>query len=251
MVISTIQVPANGPVIIAEDDLSIRKCIVQYLTFVGYDVTGVGSALELYKHIAINSYQVAILDIGLPDQSGIALCEYLRNNTDMRIIMLTGRSTIEDKLAGYNSGADIYLVKPVDFRELSASISNLLKRRDVVMQTPLQPTGGSEAKFVSEKNKRLWKLDRAEWSLYNPDGKMIKLTSKEFEFMNCFISNSHKNITRKEIMSILDYEHNEYGKRALESLVHRLRHKIDINGTSPIKTVFGVGFNFAEELLIE
>ncbi|TLU81645.1 MAG: response regulator transcription factor [Chlorobium sp.] len=251
MVINNIQASAKGMVIIAEDDLSIRKCLVKYLTVVGYDVTGVGSALEIYQHIAVNSYQVAILDIGLPDQSGIALCEYLRNNTDMRIIMLTGRSTIEEKLAGYNSGADIYLVKPVDFRELSASISNLLRRRDIALQTPQQQQGESEDKLLSAKNKRLWKLDRAEWSLYNPDGKMIKLTSKEFEFMNCFISNSHKNITRKEIMSILDYEHNEYGKRALESLVHRLRQKIDINGTSPIKTVFGVGFNFAEELLIE
>ena len=251
MVISNPQAPLTGRVIIAEDDLPIRNCIVKYLTFIGYEVTGVGSALEFYQNLAIYSYQVAILDIGLPDQSGIALCEYLRNNTDLRIIMLTGHATIEDKLAGYNSGADIYLVKPVDFRELSASISNLLRRCDIVLQTSQQQLRASEAKFVSVKNKKLWLLDCAEWSLYNPDGKMIKLTSKEFEFMNCFISNSHKNINRKEIMSILDYEYNEYGKRALESLVHRLRQKIDLNGSSPIKTVFGVGFSFAEELFVK
>jgi DNA-binding response OmpR family regulator len=251
MVISNPQAPLTGRVIIAEDDLPIRNCIVKYLTFIGYEVTGVGSALEFYQNLAMYSYQVAILDIGLPDQSGIALCEYLRNNTDLRIIMLTGHATIEDKLAGYNSGADIYLVKPVDFRELSASISNLLRRCDIVLQTSQQQLRASEAKFVSVKNKKLWLLDCAEWSLYNPDGKMIKLTSKEFEFMNCFISNSHKNINRKEIMSILDYEYNEYGKRALESLVHRLRQKIDLNGSSPIKTVFGVGFSFAEELFVK
>jgi len=237
-------------VIIAEDDMAIRKGLVKYLTLVGYDVTGVGSALEFYQQIAVHPFQIAILDIGLPDQSGIALCEYIRNNTDMRIVMLTGCSTMEDKLAAYSSGADIYLIKPVDFRELSASINNLLKRNDSPRQTPHQQLRANEAEPTSEENKKSWELVREEWSLYDPNGKMITLTSKEFEFMNCFVSNSHNTIQRKDILSILAYEHNEYGKRALESLVYRLRSKIEIDGTSPIKTVFGVGFNFTEELII-
>ena len=248
---STLQTPAIGRIIIAEDDMAMRKCLVKYLTDVGYDVTGTGSALEFYQQIAARPYQIAILDIGLPDQSGIALCEYIRNNTEMRIVMLTARSTVEDKLSAYSSGSDIYLVKPVDFRELSASINNLLKRNDIVLQTPHQQLPVNEAEQTSAEKKTSWKLVREEWSLYNPYGNLIKLTSKEFEFMDCFVSNSHKTIPRKEILCILDYEHNEYGKRALESLVHRLRLKIDIDGTSPIKTVFGVGFNFTEELVID
>lgn len=251
MVTSNLQTPAIGRVIITEDDLAIRQSLIKYLKLVGYDVTGVGSALEFYQQIAVHPYQIAILDIGLPDQSGIALCEYIRNNTDMRIVMLTGCSTMEDKLAAYSSGADIYLIKPVDFRELSASINNLLKRNDIALQTPHLQLRANEAEPTSAEKKKSWQLVREEWSLYDPYGKMITLTSKEFEFMNCFVANSHNTIPRKEILSILNYEYNEYGKRALESLVYRLRSKIDLNGTSPIKTVFGVGFNFTEELIIE
>ena len=249
MFTNNLQKPSICRVIIAEDDTAMRQCLVKYLTDVGYEVTSAGSALEFYQQIAERPYQIAILDIGLPDQSGIELCEYIKNNTDMRIVMLTARSTVEDKLAAYGSGADIYLVKPVDFRELSASINNLLKRNDIVLQLPVQQQLLNEADLTLTEKKKPWKLVREEWFLMNPDSKMIKLTSKEFEFMNCFVANSHKTIPRKEILSILDYE--EYGKRALESLVHRLRLKIDINGTSPIKTVFGVGFNFTEELVID
>ncbi len=169
----------------------------------------------------------------------------------MRIVMLTGRTAMDDKLAAYESGADIYLVKPVDFRELAASVNNLLKRNNIVLQLPNQQPRTNDAELTSSEKKKLWRLVREDWHLCTPDGKRIKLTSKEFEFMSCFAANSHNTIPRKEILSILEYEHNEYGKRALESLVHRLRLKTEINGACPIKTVFGVGFSFTEELVID
>ncbi len=91
-----------------EDDADFRESLIKYLKLHGYDVTGVGSAMEFYQHIATGQYAFAIVEIVLPDQNGLVLTEYLKNNTDMRIIILTARANIEDKLAGYYSGADIY-----------------------------------------------------------------------------------------------------------------------------------------------
>ena len=115
-------------VIVVEDDNDFRESMVEFLELNGLDVTGVESALEFYQSISRQSYDVVILDIGLPDQNGLVLAEYVRNNTDMRIIMLTAQSSLESKISAYQAGADIYLVKPVDFSELSASIYSILGR---------------------------------------------------------------------------------------------------------------------------
>ena len=117
-------------IIIVEDDRDLLENMVKYLTLCGYEVTGAASAREFYYHLSRQTYLLAVLDIGLPDQSGLVLAEYVRNNTNMWIIMLTARSTLDDKLAGLKSGADFYLVKPIDCSELAATITNLFARLD-------------------------------------------------------------------------------------------------------------------------
>ena len=158
--------PANSikRIIIVEDDSDLLENMVKYLTLAGYEVTGAASAREFYYHLSQQTYLLAVLDIGLPDQSGLVLAEYVRNNTSMWIIILTARSTLEDKLAGLKCGADFYLVKPIDCSELAATIANLFVR---INETPAIP----EQELLRETDTfAQWKLERNNWILITPKG---------------------------------------------------------------------------------
>lgn len=229
-------------VIIVEDDIYLRKSVIEYLTIEGYDVTGACSAREFYYHIFAQTFAVVILDIGLPDQNGLVLAEYARKNSDMRIIMFTARCTIEDKLAGHEAGADIYLVKPVDFRELSASITTLLGRLEKAQYEPTQ--------LIAEQSS--WRLIRNKWLLLTPQKATIKLTAKELEFMILLVSNTNATAARLDLLNNLGYHNNESGNRSLESLIKRLRHKFTLlNIESPIQTTHGIGYSFVEDITVE
>jgi DNA-binding response OmpR family regulator len=217
--------------------------MVEYLLLTGHAVTSVGTALEFYREIALQQYALAILDLSLPDQDGLVLSQYLRNNTDMRIILLTARSTIEDKLIGYNAGADIYLVKPVDFRELSASIDSLLRR--------LQHEELDTQHESIQTTTTCWTLICNKWTLQTPQGNSFKLTAKEFDFIQLLVSDNKKVATRLALLKSLGYLNNEFGNRSLESLVNRLRRKLNTTiSDSPIQTSHGVGYCFSADIVI-
>ncbi|MBV5303707.1 MAG: response regulator transcription factor [Chlorobium sp.] len=228
--------------IIVEDDPLLRQDMIEYLTLAGYDVTGVGSAADFYHEVRTHHYVLAILDVGLPDQSGLVLAEYLRKNSSLRIIMLTALSSSDDKFAGYRSGVDIYMTKPVDCRELAASIGNLIERITAALPPPAAAAAASS-----------WKLLRSTWELQTPAGDTISLTAKEFEFITCLVApNQQTTVQRQDALKALGYQLNEYGNRSLEALVHRLRQKVEaLNCPFPVKTSRGIGYSFTADLVIE
>ncbi len=235
-------------IIIAEDDRDLLDNMVKYLTLAGYEVTGVSSAREFYYHLSRQTYLLAILDIGLPDQSGMILAEYTRKNTNMWIIMLTAHSTLDDKLAGFKSGADYYLVKPVDCCELEATIANLFARLDGAPSPDKQP--GRDENVPAQKLVQ-WQLKRNGWILITPEGETITLTSKEFEFIATISLRCNTIVARRDILKILDYPLTGHASHALESMIHRLRKKIEAVGSEfPVKTSHGVGYSLAADLII-
>ena len=233
---------SKGRVVIVEDSLDLKESIVKYLRNKGIEAVGVGSAMEFYHEVATGRYSLAIVDLALPDQDGIVLSQYLRSNTSMRIIILTSRSSAEDRISGYDAGADIYMVKPVDFRELLASVTNLLCRVDELAQ----PHGDAESAEANEG----WRLDKRNWALVTPDGVRFRLTSKEYLFIECIASEKLSIVQRRTVLTTLGYEHSEYGNRALESLVYRLRKKLSPMLDLPIKTVSGTGYSLTSPLYL-
>jgi len=231
-------------IIIVEDDRDLLENMMEYLTLAGYEVTGAASAREFYYHLSRQTYMLAVLDVGLPDQSGLVLAEYVRNNTSMWIIMLTARSTLDDKLAGLKCGADIYLVKPVDCSELAATIANLSARLDERPAYPnqKQPLPAQEP----------WRLLVNKWMLLSPEKKEIKLTTKELDFLTLIVSNPTMVTTRLELLDKLGYFRDKSGDHALQSLVNRLRHKIELyTNESLLHTSHGVGYVFIAEIIVE
>ncbi len=248
------QKPVQG-VIIVEDDQDLRESLVTYLTLAGHTITGVGSALQFYQAIAEQNYALALLDVGLPDQNGLVLAEYLRNNTTMRIIMLTARTSLEDKLAGYNSGADLYMVKPLDFQELSAAISSMLGRIEpATAEQNRSDTGRMSSPglpSLSKAENPAWMLERSTRTLHTPQGEVIELTGKEFDLIACLASEGNEAVSRQAILKALLYQNDEFSNRSLESLIYRLRTKMAPCCSSvPIKTTHGVGYCFSAPLMM-
>ncbi len=228
-------------VVIVEDNNDLRESMKEYLVLDGYSVTAVSTAIALYKEILSQHYALAILDLTLSDQDGLVVAQYLRKNTALRILMLTARASAEDRLAGYESGADLYMVKPVNFPELSASVANLLDRFEHEK---------SHIQHGSRNTTGLWSLRQCEWLLVSPQGQSVKLTFKEFTFLHCLAVESPQTVSREKLLTALDYQKNSFGNRSLESLVNRLRKKTAYLGTTPLKTSHGSGYNFTYPLCI-
>ncbi len=222
-------------VLIVEDDQDLRESVVEYLAMAGFQTESVRNAAEFYQAVSVGSWSVVVVDIGLPDQTGYVLVEYLRSNTGMKVIILTARDAIEDRVKGYDSGADLYLVKPVDCRELAAAITSLAQRQ----VNKIDPLTLNIADA--------WTLTRKSWALVAPDGSEISLTGKEVQFLELLASSPGKTIPRETILVRLYQRYDEHTSRALDSLVRRLRAKsvASIGTPVPIKTLHSVGYCFS------
>ena len=239
---------SDKQIIIVEDDRDFRESIMEYLVLAGFDVTGAASALEFYQKIAQERFLLVILDIALPDQDGLVLAEYVRKNTDMRIIMLTAQTSQKSKIVAYESGADLYLTKPVDFPELLASITSILGR---LRNSHSGEQGEEKTEYVSDLEIRPWELSRKEWALFTPEGEKIILTAKEFDFVEKLASCPRKVVEREELLQTLDYENSASGNRSLDALVHRMRRKKGNSEHSiPIKTSHGSGYSFSAPIFV-
>jgi len=228
-------------VILVEDDRDLRESLVEYLNLAGYLAEGIGSGLEFYRNLALHPYDIAVVDLRLPDQDGVVLVEYARKNSEMGLIILTARDAVEDRVDGYKAGADIYLVKPVDGRELAAAIDSLATRRR-------ESSAGPASTYLS-----CWQLDLGAWTLTAPTGECTSLTGKEMQFMAQLAECPGQPVSRETILLSLYSSQDDSAGRALESLVRRLRAKISgpESTSSPIKTFHAVGYSFTADLLVK
>jgi len=227
--------PYGRRIIMVEDNQALRDSIAEYLTIVGYDVTAVESGLAFYHALAEQAFSVAVIDLGLPDINGLQLVEYIRNNTAMRCIILTARDLVDDRIAGYDSGADLYMVKPVDCRELASALSRMVQR----------VSASSDATEYSGQ----WRLNRQDATLVTPSCAIVPLTAREMDFLLCLAASPEEAIPRTTILMTLGYTNDEFSNRALESLIRRLRRKIEgVFGSSPILTRHGIGYFFSASL---
>ena len=220
-------------VVIVEDDEDLRKSLVVLLSLHGFSVAGCGSGREFYRELDRQEYDIALLDIGLPDQSGTVLAEYLRDNTTMGIIMLTARDSKADSLVGYEAGADVYLTKPADGRLLVSAITNLAKRiKPHSVTLPAERTS--------------WILEKIRMELFTPSDEKIALTGKEFSFLLRLAQSKGEPVNRADIMLALYNHTDEYSGKALDALVYRLRSKVTaaVNLRLPVTSIHSVGYSF-------
>ena len=228
-------------ILFVEDDRLLRENIAELLRLEGFDVTDCGTAAAFMEAAGKDRFKVAIIDIGLPDRSGYDLSRYVRTYTDMGIIILTARTGIDNKIQGFSSGADYYFSKPVDTRELCATLTNMLARM----------AARSPAKGDQDDLDNSWTFNAKGWLLTSPDGVEIRLTTKESEFLRLLEPHGDDGAQKEYILAELGYLSDApYGSRALGVMITRLRKKIreQAGETELINTIHGFGYSLAVPL---
>jgi len=216
-------------ILVVEDEAAIAAFITDGLAKAGYGVDLASESGEALHWVAIASYDLIILDVMLPGMDGLSLCETLRGHgTVSPILMLTARDTIEDRVAGLDSGADDYLVKPFAFAELLARIRALLRRESVFLGTVLQIADLS--------------LDTRSHEVYR-NGQPIPLTTKEYRLLELLMRHPNQTITRDAIAEhIWNYEFDNISN-LIDVHIHALRRKMDDPyPTKLLHTIRGVGY---------
>ncbi|KXO73008.1 response regulator transcription factor [Brucella anthropi] len=221
-------------ILIVEDEPRLRKDLVDFLVLSGFSAKGAATASEMRD--ALENEQppaVIVLDVGLPDGDGFELAAEIRQSRACSIIILTAFGDSDDRVRGFDSGADIYLVKDSTLREVEAAIRSLLRRANSLPESAKQDTG-------------LWMLNSAGWTLTAPNQQIIKLTATEFAFMKALCDRSGEIVQREGLAETLAGQRSNFDKRYLDAVVSRLRRKIESQAQlpAPIMVVYGVGYTF-------
>lgn len=229
-------------VILVEDDPDLRESIVEWMAMNHTPIAAVGSAAEFYQALPHNAFQVAVLDLNLPDQEGFVLAEYARANFSMGVIILTARSGIDDKLKGYQSGADAYMVKPVDCRELAAVIRSVASRVTATAPTP--------PKTSAAPNAECWYISLTQWELSIGHGPALSLSQKELLLLELLAIQPGSAVPKRTILTRLYQRDDYHSSRSLDTLIRRFRAKVlnQIGLEIPLRTVHSVGYCFAGDI---
>ncbi len=230
-------------ILVIDDEPDVRELIRTYLAQEGYRVSTLGDGQGLRRVLAGQSVDLVILDLGLPGEDGLSLARYLREHSDVGVIIVTGKGQTVDRIIGLEIGADDYLAKPFDLRELLARVRSVLRRT----RGPVRPETGEPDPAVRFAG---WQLDLASRRLFAPDGKEVALTTGEFDLLAVFVRHPNRVLSRDRLLELT--RHREAGPfdRSIDAQVGRLRRKIESDPERPvlIKSVRAAGYVFTSSV---
>jgi len=227
-------------ILVVDDDAEIRALLREYLQKQGYRVTALADGKALRAAIETSRPDVVVLDLMMPGEDGLSLCRGLRARSDVPIIMLTARGEETDRIVGLEMGADDYLAKPFNPRELLARIKSVLRRARSVPDN-LKQAVASAYRFAG------WTLDVATRNLAAPDRVVVPLGGAEFRLLRIFLDHPNRVLTRDQLIDFMLSRDAAPFDRAIDVQVSRLRHRLREDAKEPaiIKTVRGQGYVFA------
>ncbi|HUF81174.1 MAG TPA: response regulator [Burkholderiales bacterium] len=232
--------PRQDHILVVDDDAEIRALLREYLQKQEYRVTAVADGKGMRAAIETSRPDVIVLDLMMPGEDGLALCRDLRARSEIPIIMLTARGDETDRIVGLEMGADDYLAKPFNPRELLARIKSVLRRARSLPENLKTP------EIVSYKFSG-WTLDIATRNLAAPDRVVIPLSGTEFRLLRVFLDHPNRVLTRDQLIDLMLSRDAAPFDRAIDVQVSRLRYRLRDDAKEPtiIKTVRGQGYVFA------
>lgn len=217
---------------VVEDDRTFREeVLLPVLAHSGFCVAGMSGALELYRSMTLRSFDLVLLDVGLPDEDGFSIATHLRRlSPRVGIVMLTGLDSAAERMRGLRAGADAYLSKPVDMEEVVATLCNLA--RWVVPEAGAAPTRTN------------WRLDERAWCIVSPGGVEIEMNLAERQVVSMLAAAAGVPVQREALIAGLVKNAYDFDPHRLEMLVHRLRKKCQqlAQEELPLRAVRGIGY---------
>lgn len=230
---------ATPHILIVEDDREISALVVRYLRANECRVSVAGDGREMDRALAESRIDLIVLDLMLPGEDGLSLCRRLRAVSPIPIVMLTAKSEEIDRIIGLEMGADDYLPKPFNPRELLARIRAVLRRRNTEPVSSSDPAG----QIVSFAG---WKLNLTSRELFSPAGAKIAVTGAEFDLLHAFCERPGRVLSRDQLLDLTQGRIAGPYERSIDVLVSRLRQKIERDPREPefIKTIRSGGYLF-------
>lgn len=229
-------------IIVCDDDDALRRMVCDHLTDCDYRITEARSGDELIGLVEADEPDLIILDVRMPGKDGLATLREIRGFSKVPVTMLTAAGDVIDKVLGLEFGADDYLVKPIDIRELEARVKSALRRNDIRMQQQQE-----RVRINGTVPFGPCRLDIDGAKLYGADGNEIAITAMEFSLLRVFAENRGRVLNRDQL---LDQAHDkgwEPFDRSIDLRISRIRRKVEANPSKPevIRTVRGIGYIFS------
>lgn len=230
--------------LLVDDDKEIGILLSDWLQRYGFQVAIAYEGEGLIQRLSEQSFDLLLLDLRLPGEDGLSLCRRIRQHSTLPIIILTANGDETDCILGLEMGADDYVAKPFNPRELVARIKAVLRRTQLHHAKPLAPVQLSNEMYTLEFAG--WRLDSASRLLRSPQGEPTELSAGEFSLLSLFLSRPNRVLSREQLLALLHHKHHDPFDRSIDIQVSRLRQKLEDNPREPhiIKTVRGGGYLF-------
>jgi two-component system OmpR family response regulator len=234
-------------ILVVDDDREIRTLLSEYLSDNGFRSVEAADGVAMWKTLeSTGRVDLIVLDLMMPGEDGLALCRKLRANSNVPVIMLTARGQPIDRIVGLEMGADDYLAKPFEPRELLARIRSVLRRTDAL--PPKQDDGeATRMRFAG------WTLDLVARHLVNPDGVVVVLSGAEFRLLRIFLEHAKRVLSRDQLLNLTQGRDADPFERSIDLQVSRVRQKLGEDARDPqlIKTVRNEGYVLTADVKVE
>lgn len=237
----------KGTILAVDDDHNLQLVMCQYLEGESYNMITANKVSEALEKAEGTHLDVILLDLGLPDGEGLSLITQFKAKTQAAIIIVSGKTDTTEKIVCLEMGADDYMTKPFEMRELSARIKAVIRRSETKKPAAEASSDKEKEKIVFEDG---WCLDRTQYQVFKPNEESADLTTGEFQLLEALILSPNRALSRDRLFELTrDGEYDVYD-RAIDIQVARIRKKLNDDSDTPklIKTVRGVGYMFSGKI---
>ena len=248
---NSMSLPPTPHLLIVDDHKEIRDLLSRFLVQHNYQISVAGNGDEMNQRMNEESIDLVILDVMMPGKDGLTLCRELRVHSNVPVIMLTAMGEEVDKIIGLEMGADDYLAKPFNPRELLARIKAVFRRFYAI------PAGitGQNIELPESQDNSVYRFDRWRFNvdlreLMDEQSVSVSLTSAEFSLLKIFVENPRRVLSREQLLDLAKGRESDVYDRSIDTIISRLRKKLEIDHKHPelIKTIWGGGYQLVSEV---
>jgi len=247
-------VSARPSILIVDDHQSIRDPLSTYLQRFDFEVETAADGRQMREWLARRDFSLIVLDVMLPGEDGLSLCRYVASQVHIPVILLTAVTEQADRIAGLEVGADDYMVKPFDPRELVARIRSVLRRSSAKAPaspdaSPVSVHAATERQFTFDG----WTFDTQKRELRNPGGALVPMSTVEFHLLRVLLEHPNRVLSRNLLLDLTERTDNVLYDRSIDSQISRLRKKLEPDPRHPqlLKTIRGDGYMLTAKVTVQ